>query len=168
MKRKTDFKELFLIDSSLYKRMNAALNKPCTHVSTPKIVNPFQESKSIDIKGKIAEENKISPSETENYEKVLSDPKNNQLFDVRDPIIKALKEDHEQTLESSEPLVKKAKYENNDNEVDFKEMIREIDEEIKNWNELRKDAIKMSIKPGGKRKQPRYIQYFTDKSAPLK
>ena len=86
------------------------------------------------------------------------------MFDVRDPIIKALKEDHEQTLESSEPLVKKAKYENNDNQVDFKEMIREIE----NWNELRKDAIKMSIKPGGKRKQPRYIQYFTDKSAPLK
>ena len=168
MRRKTDFKQMFLIDSSLYKRMNVVTSSPPKPVSEIPKVPP-----SVDALPDAGPTHKVPPSvdalpdagptHKDDIRRQPTQPKNEKFFDSSDPIVKALKEDYEKSDEPAEPPAKKAKYIKNDNEIDFKEMIKEIDEEIKNWNELRKDAVKMQANAGRKRKQPRYVHYFADK-----
>ena len=171
MRRKTDFKQMFLVDSTLYKKLNTTTPSP--PLAVPEIPTPLPETppseeskeKSVDETKKTSThkdfDDKQKPKD-EMFFDASDQTKDEKFFDATDPIVKALKEHHEHSVESTEPPIKKPRYENNDNELDFKQMIKEIDDEIKNWNELRKDAIKMHNKVGRKRKQPRYAHYFAD------
>ena len=161
MRRKTDFKQMFLVDSTLYKRLNTIQLTPSPPLAVPEIPTSLPETPSSEETKEIsADENKKILTQKDFDDKQSTQTKDEKFFDARDPIVKALKKHHEHSVEPTEPPIKKPRYENNDNEVDFKQMIKEIDEEIKNWNELRKDALKMRNKVGRKRKQPRYVQYF--------
>ena len=167
MRRKTDFKQMFLIDSTLYKRVNSAQHTPSVPIPVPEIPISLPETPpSAEIKDTPAAGN--STIQKVDISRQATQPKTEKFFDASNPIVKALKKDHEHGDEPFEPPTKKARYEKNENEIDFKEMIREIDEEIKNWNELRKDAVKMQANVGRKRKQPRYIHYFADHDGTVK
>ena len=170
MRRKTDFKQMFLIDSSLYKRVNSPQQTPSAPVpvcETPTF--PPESVPSVKTMETDTNEIKDASTQTDDVEtQSPSRPNDEKFFDGGNPIVKALKEDYEKSDEFSEPAVKKARYENNDNEIDFKQMINEIDEEIKNWYDLRKDAVKMRAKTERKRKQPRYVHYFTDKDGSVR
>ena len=161
MRRKTDFKQMFLIDSSLYKRMNMVTHTPC-------LPKPVAELPKVPPSVETLPDAEISSTQKYDIKTEPTQPKNEKFFDAANPIVKALKEDYEKSDEPAEPPTKKAKYEKIDNEIDFKEMIKEIDEEIKNWNELRKDAVKMQANTGRKRKQPRYVHYFADRDGSVK
>ena len=163
MRRKTDFKQMFLVDSTLYKRLNTTQLSPAPPLPVPEIPTSLPETPpSAETKEISADETKKTSTQKDDNDKQSTQTKDEKLFDATNPIVKALKEHHEHSVEPTEPPIKKARYENTDNEIDFKQMIKEIDEEIKNWNDLRKDAVKMHSKVGGKRKKHRYVHYFAD------
>ena len=177
MRRKTNFKQMFLVDSTLYKRVNTSTSLttlpavvPTTFVS--EIHTPIHESPPttgrISLNGETAGDDTFfenTSTQTENDEEIKQSVplrKDEKLYNAKNPIIKALKEHHEQVNESSEPPTKKTRYEQNDKEIDYNQMIQEIDEEINILSGFRKDAMKMRIKSGRQRekKKTKYVQYF--------
>ena len=160
MRRKTNFKQMFLIDSTLYKRVNSEPLLTSTPKPVPRVSTSLPETPTlVEVKETPSSQNSNLQKDDDDDRKSTT-PKDEKFFDATNPIVKALKEHHEQSVESPEPLTKKARYEDEDNKIDFKQMIMEIDGEIKNWTRLRKDALKMQSNESRKRKQPRYVHYF--------
>ena len=163
MRRKTDFKQMFLVDPTLYKRLNTTQLTPSPPLAVPEIPTSLPETPpSAETKEISADETNKTSTQKDDNDKQSNQTKDEKFFDATNPFVKALKEHHEHSVEPTEPPIQKARYENKDNEIEFKQMIKEIDKENKNWNELRKDAVKMQTKVGRKRKQPRYVHYFAD------
>ena len=212
MKRKRNFKQMFLIDNTLYNKLNT--NSPIHSITKThgcKTINPSSTLKNEAEPSNIADNNDSTQKrhlEGDNIHTVDSKNKSESIhestppptpsisresivnhklpikksipskkyYDPNNPIIKALKKNYEENNTkknvNNEKIIDDIVDEDSNSsdvprksngDIDYSQMIKEIDIEIKNWEGLRKNAIRRFKSYENKKHQPLYVQYFTSK-----
>ena len=222
MKRKTNFQQMFLVDNMLYRKLNnnnkskvslsgdSSIAVPAIIHSEPKQAHSSVKDMSTQVnlvESKVdamvdRNESTTSPLQEEvnrcvsNYMQKVARINDQKIFDADNPIIKALKNHHEQVVKTSTNTKNETEYELTDDadsensedvpelppsssdEIEYAQMMKDINGEIENWQKLKRDAVRVFKQKDGKmkekeqkrkggkmkgkeQKRPRYTQYFT-------